>query len=66
MASDTGDLLPSVMLFVLTAGLPPLFEVETDSDPGVMMVVPVGVVIAVTFTVAKAMGEASVKPDTTV
>jgi hypothetical protein len=66
MASATGDFLPSIMLFVLPAGLPPLFEVETDSDPGVVMVVTVGAVIAVTFVVAKAMGEAPVKPDTTV
>jgi hypothetical protein len=42
-AEDLDDLtfLPSIVLFVLPAGLPPLFKVETDSDPGVVMVVPV-------------------------
>jgi hypothetical protein len=54
------------MIFVLPAGLPPLFEVETDSDSGIVMVVPFGLVIAVTIAVVKVMGEASVKPDTTV
>jgi hypothetical protein len=54
------------VLFVLPAGLPPLFEVETDSDQRVVMVVSVGAVIPVTFAIAKATGEASVKPDTTV
>jgi hypothetical protein len=65
IASTTTYFLPSITLFVLPVGLSPLFEVETDSDSGVVMVVTVGAVIAVTFTVAKAMGEASVKPDTT-
>jgi hypothetical protein len=50
-ASATSDFLPSIALFVLHVGLTPLFEVETDSNFCLAMV-PVGVVIAVIFTVA--------------